>query len=236
MAKDIPYYYDTGARHMHYMHVTTGNWGTKALTNYQMARMLWNPKLDIDALWDDYFTGRYGPAVKVMGEFYWTLEKALCNVTELKYRLARRLDSNSTNLFADAHMKYQESHPEANDGPDLTQMVRYARRCRELIDAAMAMELPEHTRARIAEDERGFAYGEGTIHLFDRVVQATLADRAGNADEARRQFLLARPYADALKADTTSTTMSSSHANESNAFVASQITNAYARLEKKYGG
>ena len=31
-----------GARHFHYMHVTTGNWGNKALTNYQMARQLWD--------------------------------------------------------------------------------------------------------------------------------------------------------------------------------------------------
>ena len=236
MAKDIPYYYDTGARHMHYMHVTTGNWGTRALTNYQMAKMLWNPKLDVEALWDEYFSGRYGPAAHAMRELYWTLERALCNVTVLKYRLARRLEANSAELFTERHMRYEESHPETDDGPDLAEMVRYVEQCRGLIDGAMAMELPERIKGRIAEDERGFAYGERTIHLYDHVVQAIVADRAEKPDEARRQFLLARQYADALRADTTSTTMSSSHANDRDAFTASRITNAYKRLEGKYGG
>jgi len=250
MAKDIPYYYDTGARHMHYMHVTTGNWGSKALTNYQMARMLWDPKLDIDALWTDYFLGRYGPAAHYMSQFYWSLEKALSNVTMLKYHLARRLDRNSADLFGNRHMQYATTHSETDDGPDLVDMVAQIENCRWLIDAPLRgkvrntpwgrlpswdmMFLSETVRQRIAEDERVFAYAENTIHFFDHMVQATLADRAGNTDEAGRQFQLARPFADALKADTTSTTLSSSHANERDAFTASRITNAYKRLETKY--
>lgn len=236
MAKDIPYYYDTGARHMHYMHVTTGNWGTKALTNYQMARMLWDPKLDIEALWEDYFSRRYGATARVMRHFYDTLEKALCNVTVLKYRLARRLEGDSAELFTDRHMKYEEYRPDTDDGPDLVEMVRYVARCRKLIDRAEGMEVPQRIKARIEEDERGFGYGESTIHLFDHVVQAVLLDRANKRDEARQAFLLARQYAQALSNDKTSTTMSSSHANASDAFVASGITNAYKRLEEKFGG
>jgi len=42
MAADIPWYYQTGARHFHYMHVPTGLWGTWRINQYLMGRLLWN--------------------------------------------------------------------------------------------------------------------------------------------------------------------------------------------------
>ena len=65
MAHDIPYYYRQGARQFHYMHVTTGHWGTKSLTNYQMARQLWDVNTGCETLWADYFR-RYGAAAATM--------------------------------------------------------------------------------------------------------------------------------------------------------------------------
>lgn len=236
MAHDIPYYYRTGARHMHYMHVTTGNWGNKCLTNYQFARMLWDPNLDAEALLDDYLKRRYGPAAQTMRQFYEHLEQALCNVTELKYVLAPALEANAENLFPHNHLQYDESHPETNDGPTLAEMVRHVAECRRLIDQVRGQVLPDKVGARTAEDERVFAYAENTLHLYDHVVQATRLLREGQIQQAKEQYLEAVPYAEALREDTTSASMSSSHASAPDGLSASLITNAYERLRKEFGG
>ena len=136
----------TGARHFDYMHVTTGNWGNKALTNYQMARQLWDVRTDCDELWKDYFAGRYGPAAGVMRRFYESLERMFSNISELKCgtptRLARRLDAGQERLFVNAHLQFQREPGVVCDGPTLTEIVGYSADCRKLIDEAMKMELP----------------------------------------------------------------------------------------------
>ena len=125
MANDIPYYYKTGRRHFDYMHVTTGHWGNKALTNYQMARQLWDVETDCEALWEDYFAPRYGPAAGIMRRFYESLEQMLCNARELKYGLARRLERGDKDLFPNSHLRYRpragrgvrRSHADGNHRP-----------------------------------------------------------------------------------------------------------------------
>jgi len=255
MASDIPYYHRVGARHFHYMHVTTGNWGNKALTNYQMARQLWDPTTDCEELWKDYFARRYGPAAATMRRFYQSLERMLCNVSRLKYGLARRLNAGAKNLFPTSHLRYRREPGLKCDGNTLVEIVGHAEKCRELLDQAVAGRrveqrpsavpaqpgaavphaLPDRIKARLAEDERLFTYGERTVLYFDACVQAFQLARAGRRDEARRHFAEAKRLAGLLRQDTTSTKMSSSHANASNAFVATYATGALARLAELLG-
>jgi len=236
MANDIPYFYHkAGARHFHYMHCTTANWGNKALTNWQMARQLWDVGTDCEALWTDYFARRYGPAAATMRRFYESLEKMLCNVSRLKYGLARRLNGGAKKLFPSSHLRYRREPEVKADGPTLVEIVGHAAACRKLIDQALAVELPERVKARIAEDERLFTYGERTVLYFDACAQAFALARAGKRDEARRHYAEARRLADLLRADTTSTKLSSSHASAANAFVASYATGALAQLAEMLG-
>ncbi len=235
MAQDIPYYYNTGARHMHYMHVTTDKWGTKCLTNWQFAQMLWNPHIDAQALLSDYLLHRYGPAADRMREFYGHLEKALCNVTELKYVLAPRLARNDAVLFPHKHLKYLATHWDTDDGPDLVETVQEIALCRKIIDEVKQMPLPERVAARVAEDERVFRYAENTIHLFDHVVQAVHALREGNETLAREQYNLAARYGQMLREDKECARYSSSHANAADGLEASLIGAALSRLAKKFG-
>ena len=235
MAHDIPYYYQTSARHMHYMHCTTGNWGSKALTNYQMARLLWDPELDPKALYDDYFPGRYGRAAKVMRRFYDSLATMLSNVTELKYGLSRRLSANTENLFPRKHMRYEPFTPEDSDGPDFQEMLAAGEECRKLIAGAHGIDLPERVQARLAEDEALFFYGYNTLRFYDEVIQATLLLREGNGAEAREHYAEAAKWQALLEEDTTSTSLSSSHGSAANGYVASYITEAWARLQSELG-
>jgi hypothetical protein len=244
MANDLPYYYGLGARHFHYMHCTTANWGNKALTNWQMARQLWEPGTDCNALWDDYFGGRYGSVQAEMRAFYERLEKMLSNVSELKYGLARRLDTGAANLFPTSHLKYEKTAFDKDDGPDLLEILDYARQCREIIDGAAKAELPARIVQRVAEDARLFTYGETTVKFYDALCRACTAarqsvsdksDKSDQSDKARAAFREARTLADLLKADTTSMALSSSHASAANGLVASYAQGALLRLEALLG-
>ena len=126
MAHDIPYYYQAGARCFQYMHVTTGHWGNKSLTNYQMARQLWDVHTDCESLWKDFFARRYGPAADLMRRFYESLEQMLSNVEPLKgwsSNLASRLEAGDKDLFVEPHLRYRREPGVPCDAPTLVEMV-----------------------------------------------------------------------------------------------------------------
>ena len=236
MAHDIPLYHSLGARYFHYMHCTTGNWGNKALTNWQMARQIWAPETDCQALWDDYFAGRYGTTAGPMRDFYMTLEKMLANVTELKYGLARRLERGSANLFPNRHLKYDATQHDKDDGPDLVEIVGFASECRTLIDRARSREgLPARVRQRLNEDEHLFTYGETTVRFYDALCRAYTLIREGNREAGQQALGEARELAAALEADTTSAILASTHANAPHALSASYASGALGRLTQILG-
>ncbi|MBC8870024.1 MAG: S-layer protein [Planctomycetes bacterium] len=234
MANDIPkYYHKGGARHFHYMHCTNGNWGNKALTNYQMARQIWDPDADCEALWEDYFARRYGPVAGTMRRFYESLEQMLANARELKYGLARRLDKGSENLFPNSHLQYRREPGVECEGPTLVEIVGHAETCRKLVDEAMAAEIPDPIKARIKEDERLFKYGERTVTYYDACAQAFELVRAGEKDEARRHYAEARRIAELLRKDVTSATLFvPAIIARPDAFAASGASRALEHLEK----
>ena len=235
MANDIPRYYKLGARDFHYMHCTTRDWGNKTLTNYQMARQLWDVKTDCEALWRDYFANRYGPAAEVMRGFYESLEQVFSNVRQLKYSLARRLDRGTKELFPDARLRYRRKQGLECTGPTFTEIMASGKKCRELIDRAMAADPPEREKRRIAEDERLFTYGERTVLYYDACVSAFEAARSGRVEQGRRFQREANRLGDLLTRDTRSTSTASTHANAPNAFVASRAIGALGHLEELLG-
>jgi hypothetical protein len=205
MARDIPVYYKSGARSFQYMHVTTGRWGNKSLTNYQMARQLWDVKTDCEALWSDFFQRRYGPAAPPMRRFYESLGQMLSNVESLKgwrLSLAAQLNRGAKDLFVDPHLRYRREPGVACEAPTLVEMVEHAKACRDLITRAAAMPIPERIRARIAEDERMFTYGERTLAYYHECVQAFQLARACRRDEARGHYAEAKRLAGLLRKDT----------------------------------
>ena len=240
MADDIPYYHRVGARYFQYMHVTTGRWGSKSLTNYQMARQLWDVGTDCEALWKDYFTRRYGPAADTMRQFYESLEMMLSNVEPLKgwsNNLASRLNSGAKDLFNEPHLQYRRSPSVKADAPTLVEMVAAGQKCRDLIDRAMAADLPQRIKARIEEDQRQFTYAERTLAYYDECAQAFQLGRDGQLDEARRHLSEAKRVAELLRQDTWSMDLTFIHDQpyHLNGFTATNATGALAHLEKLLG-
>jgi len=232
MATDIGTYHRAGARYFHYMHCTTAEMGNKALTNYQMARQLWDVATDCEALWTDYFARRYGPAAETMRGFYLLLEKMLSNVRELKYGLAPRLNGGAANLFPSAEMRYERAEGVTCAGPTFLEIVAHGKTCRQLIDRALSLQLPDRIRARIVEDERLFTYGERTVAYYHACVEGFRAARAGRKDDARRHLARAVKLADQFRRDKTSPRHSSSHANAPDALSASRAAGAIDRLRR----
>jgi hypothetical protein len=235
MAHDIPHYYDLGARQFHYMHVTTGDWGSKSLTNYQMARQIWDVRTDCRQLWDDYFARRYGPTAPVMRRYYESLETMLSNAEMLKGwhpGLASRLEAGKSPLFPDSHLQYRREPGMKCDAPTMTEMIAAAETCRSLIDRARAMDSTERIQARLAEDERTFAYAERTLRYLDQCAQAYQLAWAGKKAEARKHYEEARRVAELLRKDTWSTSHCYTETFELNGFSATCATAALDRLAK----
>jgi hypothetical protein len=165
-----------------------------------------------------------------MKKLYTRLDTALCNVTELKYRLSRRLSRNNKDLFPNKHMKYDKTAFETNDGPDLTEMVAAIDECQALLDQARSLSLPARIQARLAEDAGPLAYASNILHFFDVIVRATQLLHADKQAEAVKLLPEIKRLGKALESDTVNMANSSSHASAANGLVASYIVPAYQRL------
>ena len=124
LAADVPWYYRTGARHFHYMHTPTRLWGTWTLNQWLLARLLWNPEVNVDSLLDEYFRRYYPTTSERTRTFYRYLEQATANIKPFKhsvpgYALRSQLSRRSYELFPLEHLRYSVHSPARNDGPDV---------------------------------------------------------------------------------------------------------------------
>jgi len=240
LAADIPWYYRTGARHFHYMHTPTRLWGTWTLSQWLLARLLWNPEADTDALLDEYFRLYYPTTSERARSFYEHLEEATANIKPFKhsvpgYSLRGQLASRSRDLFALDHLRYDPHHPARNDGPDVVEMIDGIHRARQEIDAAL-IECADATEcARLLEDERRFAYGEAMFRFYYHLVRLTMFHNRNEEALARREFVRLEQSAEQLRAITDLVQVASTHANAENGLEASQVASAYDFFKKEYG-
>ena len=187
MAADIPWYYQTGARNLQYMHTLTKGWGTWTLNQYMLARMLWDPNLDVNAMLNDYFHKFYPTTTERARAFYGHLEDALRNITPLKTNTAIHLNRGD-DPFAMKHFHYEPYHPATDDGPDLLETIESLRLARCDIDAALLECKDPVEQARLLEDERRFAYGEDMVSFLYHTVRTVMFEKSGNDPLARREF------------------------------------------------
>ncbi len=86
--EDLPAYYDSGVRHINYMHVVTRKQGGLAITNSAFAAVCWNTNINGRDLLDDIFLIRYPGLSKPIFALYQRLEEALKNCKAWKHYLA----------------------------------------------------------------------------------------------------------------------------------------------------
>jgi len=241
MAADIPWYYQTGARHFHYMHVPTQLWGTWRLNQYLMGRLLWNVRADVPEILDEYFKRAYPTAEAPMRTFYQELEYAAANfkafkhyigVNGVRYTMRNLLTNDSAEIFPYQHLHYEPYHPAQNDGPDVVEMVdAMARAHRAMDDALLACADPTE-RARLVEDERRFAYGEATVKFYYHLVRTALFHRKGNQELARWELERAEREATILRGIVDLVQVSGTGANGKDGLDASQAMPVYEHFKK----
>jgi hypothetical protein len=187
MAEDIPWYYKTGARNFQYMHTLTKGWGTWTLNQYMLARMLWNPALDVNEMLNDYFQKCYPTTTERTRSFYGHLEDAFRNITPLKTNMAIHFNRGS-DPFAMKHFHYEPYHPSTDDGPDLLEIIESFHLARSDIDAATLECKDQIETKRLLDDERRFAYGEDIVDFLYHTARTMMFDKAEDSNSARREF------------------------------------------------
>ncbi len=244
LATDIPWYYRSGVRHFHYMHTPTSLWGTWTINQHLLAKLLWNPDADADALLDDYFHLYYPTTSERMRAFYGHLESATANIKAYKHHvwvgnayhcLPGKLDSGDKDLFPMDHLHYQAHHPLLNDAPDVVDIIELMRLARQDIDAALVECGDPTERARLLEDERRFAYGEAMFGFLYHLVRISLFDQRGEQAAARREFVAVERMAERLRGVVDLVQVAYRHANAKDGLEASQAAPAYEAFKKKYG-
>jgi hypothetical protein len=234
IAADIPWYYRTGARNLQYMHTLTKDWGTWTLNQYMLARMLWNPSADVNALLNDYFQKFYPTTAERTKAFYCHLEDAFKNITPLKTNMAIHLNRGE-DPFSMKHFHYEQYLPPTDDGPDLLEIIELLRLARSDIDAAMLECKDPVERARLLTDERRFAYGEEMADFLYHMARTTMFEQAGDNAAARREFEKVEKTAENLKRYKRN--FIETFINFDGGFEATQISKEkYITLKNKYGG
>jgi hypothetical protein len=244
MAADIPWYYRNGARHFHYMHTPKQLWGTWTLNQYLMARLLWDVEANADNVLDEYFAWFYPTTSSATREFYRELEYASANSKAYKHyvgakgkrwTLAGAIQNSKGPMFSLEHLQYDPHHTMLNDGPSLVEIVEAMHRARGHLDESLRTCRDAAEKARLAEDERRFAYGEAMIEFYYRMVRTAIHQRENNDAQARGEFALARQAAEKLEQIIDLVQVSSTHANAKNGLDASGLGRAYKSFQQRYG-
>lgn len=236
IAEDIPKYHGQGARHMHYMHTDTRLLGMKRLNNFLFANTLWDTGADHERLKAAYLKNLYGPVSGQVANLYDLLEFSLSNIKQFRYWLhfPERFNEGTEPLFHTDHFRLEEQHPPMNDGVDLAQSVGAMKQCREIMNTLIRKKLPVAIKERLLIDDKLLRYGENTIYFTDAVARAAIAERAGDLEGARREFIRSIPFARALRAEQEVVkTATNHHVHAEDGLDATRMEDAYIEFGRR---
>ncbi|MBN1256240.1 MAG: DUF4838 domain-containing protein [Planctomycetes bacterium] len=214
LAADIPYYYATGARHMHYMHVAIADWGTMALTNYQYAALLWNHELDSATFLEDFMARRYREQAALMYEFYSLLEKAMGNAKALKHYTGMMgvnrhcfwsslrtpaSPENPVELFQTEHFPYAPRERTNNNAPSFLEMLEMLEEAKGMLDQALLECRDPEVALRLAADARRFRYGRKVVYFLYHFARLRMFENQGDQERAKLEAETLCMYGEALR-------------------------------------
>jgi hypothetical protein len=234
--EDVPNYYSTGARHMHYMHTDVRLLGVKRINNFLFARMLWETDTDLTPEIDAYFANLFGPVAEEMHEVYRELEFAHSNIRQFRYwdQLPTRISEQEFPLYHRPHFQLEKTVSEYDDGVDMVESIAAFQRLRAILDDVLSRDLPDPIRQRLAIDDQTIRYGENTVYFYDAVARAMMAEEAGDLELARHEFWRSLGFARALKAETELTnTAVHEHARALDGLHATRIEEALLALGER---
>ncbi|OGV49805.1 MAG: hypothetical protein A2017_00955 [Lentisphaerae bacterium GWF2_44_16] len=207
MSHDIPYYHKTGTRHMHYMHVTTAQWGTLALTNSLFAALMWNASLDNGAYTKDFFEKRYRKSSGLMADFYSILQDAMSNCKALKHYAGMQrhslyfngLNQKQAHLFQTQHFTYEQTVTGKNGAPSVVETVSLLSEAEKIVDQVLLECKDPQVAERLVLDARRFRYTRDIVHFLYRFIRVRLFENKGAHERARLEALALRDIGETLR-------------------------------------
>ena len=109
------------------------NWATQGLNYYAMAKLLWNPDLDIDALIDDYCRSGFGSGAEDVKRYFHELEKLTNLIAEnedIKYT-----DPYTDEIVAGLRKHLEKADQATRDEKEANQRVAFLRAGLDYTDA-----------------------------------------------------------------------------------------------------
>jgi hypothetical protein len=243
MPHDMAYYCAHRARGFNYMHATAGQWGTKTLTNWEMARLCWDVQEDPAKLLERFFSEYFGPVAAEMRAVFALIEAAFANVAAWRNwagtsvtSVMRQVpqDSRIQSVFPLRHLQFDRRAAGNDSAPSALEGLRNIDQAREQIDDVLTQEMPEEVRQRVAEVEFLFRYGELSYRLYCSLAQVVSLERGGETDAARAEFLKADRIARELAEINFQYTYCSPPGNRFNALVKTQVDNVVEHYRKLF--
>ncbi len=179
LRRDLPYLHRLGV--MGVASQWTTNFASNGLAYYVAAKLLWNPRLDVDALLEDFYAKAYGPAAGPMKRFHERLERAA--IDSGVHLAGQRPYADVLRVFTPEVLR------------ELDELIRQA--------IAQAGDGPAAGRVRMMA--RGLEYTHLVVDYLRTIKQAAgLPDEAPwpvsvPADRLRRVRELAGPKAEAIR-------------------------------------
>ncbi|HWL52852.1 MAG TPA: DUF4838 domain-containing protein [Chthoniobacteraceae bacterium] len=81
LGEDVKHCYQTGMVAADF-DALIGNWSTQGLNYYVLAKLLWDPSAEVDAIVADYCRHGFGPAAETIARYFATLEEATRRVAQ----------------------------------------------------------------------------------------------------------------------------------------------------------
>jgi hypothetical protein len=251
MAKDIPYYYKTGARQMCYMHPVVSNLGTLAETNMQMAAQLWDYTTDGNRYFSEFLAKRYRDMAGPMKRFYKTLEQAMRNCQALKHIpnfnprdhmfQTLRLKGNPQNpvqYFRSSHLSYAPDVDNRTDAPSLLETMELLHKAQTIIDEVI-LECDDDAvvRKRLLVDARRFHYTHDIVRFYYHIVRLRMFENEGDNEAAEREARYLRVVGEGLRKEDVVTRdgCQDSQVLFKNGLYATYLSAPYAEIMKDYG-
>jgi hypothetical protein len=163
LADDIRFFAARGMRITDYASCF-GNWGTQGLNYYVLAKLLWDPQQEVEALIDDYCQSAYGRGAEPVKEYYRRLEQLTDKIAAVSP--PDPVDNTTSDFYTDdalARLREPLTEALATIGDsDLAAVERvrmlergldYARATRRLLRAAADVREKKATREDFARVE-----------------------------------------------------------------------------------
>jgi len=238
MAADLRDWSDHGIRSFFTMHAPTRLWGTWTFEHAMLARLLWNPRANVDSLISDFCAREYGPAGDDLRSFYGDLELATANLLALQHAVGSvgfgespRLLDPRVPIFRLRHLTDAPPPGVADSSTSLVGIETSLHAARAALDAGRARAHDPRITARLDEIDARFRYGEDMLTFWIALIRAAEAAREDRVADLRAQMVVADSAAAHLKNVTDLVQVAASHANAHDGFVASGATQVYAKLQ-----